>query len=120
VIPAYLDGKARDIISKETGISTDKVSNILQKWKTEIRIPNVEELRDFTIEVKKSGISISPCAEGYRMVQLMENLGINDDDTGENVGVKDDMNYNNNSSRKAVFAKEWAAMNFPLLCMRFI
>jgi hypothetical protein len=50
----------------------------------------------------------------------MENLGINDDDTGENVGVKDDMNYNNNSSRKAVFAKEWAAMNFPLLCMRFI
>ena len=70
--------------------------------------------------LKKSGISISPCSEGYRMVQLMENLRISDDVNGENVGVNDDINYNNNSSRMSVFAKEWIAMNFPLLYMRFI
>lgn len=54
------------------------------------------------------------------MVQLMENLRISDDVNGENVGVNDDINYNNNSSRMSVFAKEWIAMNFPLLYMRFI
>ena len=44
-----------------------------------IGIPNVEELRDFAILVKKSDISIEQCAEGYRMKNLMKNLGITDD-----------------------------------------
>jgi hypothetical protein len=43
------------------------------------RIPNVEELRDFAVLVKKSDISIEQCAEGYRMKNLMNSLGITDD-----------------------------------------
>jgi hypothetical protein len=98
VIRAYLNGKTRDDIAKETGISTGKVSNMIKEWKNKIGIPIVEELRDFTIAVKKSGISIGQCAEGYRMVQLMENLGITDDGNEDDGGVKDDLNNNNNSS----------------------
>jgi hypothetical protein len=98
VIQAYLNGKSRDDIAKETGISTGKVSNIIKEWKNKIGIPNVEELRDFTIAVKKSGISIGQCAEGYRMVQLMKNLGITVEGNEDDGGVKDDLNNNNNSS----------------------
>jgi hypothetical protein len=98
VIQAYLNGKSRDDIAKETGISTGKVSNIIKEWKNKIGIPNVEELRDFTIAVKKSGISIGQCAEGYRMVQLMENLGITDDGNKDDDGEKVGLNNNNNSS----------------------
>jgi hypothetical protein len=97
VIQAYLNGKSRDDIAKETGISTGKVSNIIKEWKNKIGIPIAEELRNFTIAVKKSGISIGQCAEGYRMVQLMENLGITDDGNEDDGGVKDDLNNNNNS-----------------------
>jgi hypothetical protein len=56
-----------------------KRSNILKDWKLRIGIPNVQELRDFAILVKKSDISIEQCAEGYRMKNLMNNLGITDD-----------------------------------------
>ena len=79
VIQGYLNGKSRDQIDKEVGISTGTVSNIIKDWKLRIGIPNVEELRDFAILVKKSDISIEQCAEGYRMKNLMENLGITDD-----------------------------------------
>ncbi len=43
-------------------------------------IPNVGELRDFSITVNKSDISVGQCAQGYRMVQLMKNLGVADED----------------------------------------
>jgi hypothetical protein len=42
------------------------ISNIIKEWKHEIGIPNVEELRDFTVAFKKSGISIGQCAQGAR------------------------------------------------------
>ncbi len=79
VIQGYLNGKTRDSISKEIGISTGGVSNTIKEWKREIRVPEIEALRDFTITVKKSGLSMQQCAQGYRMAQLMKGLGIDDD-----------------------------------------
>ena len=58
VIQGYLNGKSRDKISKENGISTVKVSNVIKEWKRRIDIPNIEELMDFATVVKKSCISI--------------------------------------------------------------
>jgi hypothetical protein len=83
VIQKYLDGKSRDQISRETGISTGKISNLVKDWKDGIDIPNIEEVREFAIAVKKSGMSMGQCARGYRIAQLMKNLGIADD-TGDN------------------------------------
>ena len=58
MIQSYLNGKSRDQIAKEMGISAGKVSNIIKDWKSGVEIPNVEELREFAITVKKSGMSI--------------------------------------------------------------
>ena len=90
VIQAYLNGKSRDQISKETGICTGKTSNIITDWKKGIRIPNIDELREFAVTVKKSGMTMAQCARGYRMAQLMDSLGLSDDDYWESEDTEGD------------------------------
>ncbi len=80
VIKEYLNGTSRDKIAQIAGISSGKTSNIIKDWKNKIDLPDVEEVRDFSIEVKKAGLSIGQCAQGYRMFQVMRNLGITDND----------------------------------------
>ena len=80
VIQGYLNGKTRDLISKEIGISAGGVSNTIKEWKREISVPEIEALRDFAITVKKSGLTMQQCAQGHRMAQLMKGLGIDDDE----------------------------------------
>ena len=80
VIQGFLNGKSRNQIAIEVGISTGKVSNIIKDWKNKINIPHIDKLRDFSIEVKNSGITIGQCVQGYRMIHLMKNLGIVDDE----------------------------------------
>ena len=67
MIQAYLNGKSRDQISKETGISAGKTSNIITDWKKGIKIPNVDELREFAVTVKNSRMTIEQCARGYKI-----------------------------------------------------
>ena len=83
VIKVYLNGTSRDKIAQIAGISSGKTSNIIKDWKNKIDILDVKEVRDFSIEVKKAGLSIGQCAQGYRMLQLMKHLGINDNDNDE-------------------------------------
>ncbi len=111
VIQGYLNGKTRDSISKEIGISAGGVSNTIKEWKREIRIPEIEALRDFTITVKKSGLSIQQCAQGYRMAQLMKGLGIDDDD-GDADGYTTDSNNSSNGSGSDINI-EGKKMDFP-------
>ena len=80
MIQGYLNGKTRDPISRELGISAGGVSNTIKEWKMEIGVPEIGALRDFATTVKKSGLSIEQCAQGYRMVQLMKGLEIDNDD----------------------------------------
>jgi hypothetical protein len=83
VIQKYLQAKSMNQISEETGISKGKVHYLINDWQNKIGKPDVEELRGFVVLVKKSGINIGQCAQGYRMVQLMKNLGIEDDSNQE-------------------------------------
>ena len=105
VIQAYLNGKSRDQISKETGISTGKTSNIITDWKKGIRIPNIDELREFAVTVKKSGMTMAQCARGYRMAQLMDSLGLSDDDYWESEDTEGDRitTYRTNYRKKMDF-----------------
>jgi hypothetical protein len=96
VIQGFLNGKSRDQLALEARISTGKASNIIKDWKNAIGIPDVEELRDFSVTVRKSGISIDECVQGYRMVQLMKSLGIADDEDED--GTVNVINNNNRSS----------------------
>jgi hypothetical protein len=79
VIQEYLKGKTMNQIAKETGISKGKVHYLIGNWKNGIGVPNIEEVRDFVVMVRKSGISIKHCAQGFRVLHLMKNLGIGDD-----------------------------------------
>ncbi len=73
-------GKTLNQIVNETSISKGKVHYLIDNWKNNLGIPNIEEVRDFVVTVRKSGISIKQCAQGFRVLQLMKNLGIGEDD----------------------------------------
>lgn len=81
IIKEYLNAKTLNQIANETGISKGKVHYVIKDWKDKIAIPNIEEVRDFAVKVRKSGMSIKQCAQGFRMLQLLNNLGV-----GENNG----------------------------------
>ncbi len=80
VIQVYLKGKTHNQIANETGISKGKVQYLVDNWKNNIGLPNIDEIRDFVVMVRKSSISIKQCAQGFRMLQLMKNIGIGEDD----------------------------------------
>ncbi len=120
VIQGYLQGKLRDKISKEIGMSTGTVSNIVKDWKNRIGIPVAEELRNFVIGVRKSGISIGQCIEGYRMFQLMKNLGITDDDDINGIQVVDAVGSDSNSNDNIDSNRIITIKIFLLLYMRSI
>ena len=66
-------------IVRETPLSKGTVNNIIQDWRSKIMGTNIEEIRTFTSEVRKSGITIEECAQGFRIVQLLKKFGINDE-----------------------------------------
>ena len=98
MIQGYLNGKTRDQIAIDVGISGGKVSGIIKDWITEIGKPNVEDLRDFAATVRKSGRSVMECAEGYRMIQLLKNSDIN----GEADGYGCNGNNNDSDANKEI------------------
>jgi hypothetical protein len=97
-IQGFLSGKSRDQIAKETGVSAGKISYIINDWKRRIGIPDIEEIRSFVITVKKSGISMAQCTEGYRMSQLLKNLGVVDDKY-DVITTNEEFGIDNNSNR---------------------
>ena len=87
VIQCYLNGKSREQNAHENNVSTGTVSNIIENWAREMGIPDIKEMRQFAVLVKKSGVSIKQCAQGFRMVKLMNNYGIQvEDDTQDEFG----------------------------------
>ena len=81
-------------IVNETGISKGKVHYIINDWKNKIAIPDIDGIIDFTVLVRKSNMSIQQCAQGFRMTNMLRDLGIQDDNA---VYVYDD-NSNSNSN----------------------
>jgi hypothetical protein len=97
VIQDYLVGKPRNQISKDRNTSTGNVSNIVEAWKKRTGITNVEELRDFVVFLRKSGMSISDCVQGFRIAQTMKSMGISidgDDDGNHDGDGSVQNNYN--------------------------
>ena len=83
VIQYYINGVSRDKIAKDVGLSAGTVSNTIRDWKAGIGHSHAEEIRDFSVMVNKSGISIRQCVQGARMVNILKHLGIKDtDETG--------------------------------------
>ncbi|MDQ6723299.1 MAG: hypothetical protein M3Z01_03430 [Thermoproteota archaeon] len=89
-------------------MSTGKVSNIIKVWKRGIGISGIEETRDFAIKVKKSGISVAQCAEGYRMYQIIKNLGVVDGDFYGDITTKEDFGIGGYSNRDRINPMEFS------------
>jgi hypothetical protein len=79
VINGYLNGKSFDEISNDNSVAKGSVYNIIRDWINHIGIPDIEELRGFSVMVRKSGINIKQCAQSFRFIQILANFGINDE-----------------------------------------
>jgi hypothetical protein len=86
-------------IADKTGISKGKVHYLITDWKQKIKLQDIDEIGDFTVLVKKSNISIEQCAQGFRLVNILKNLGI---DEGNDNSIYDKVNdkKNNNNDNK--------------------
>ncbi len=76
IIQNYLSGHSRDEIAKETGVAPGSVSNKVNDWKKRIASPDIEELRRFAVNLRKSGMTMKQCAKGLRFLQLLKGLEI--------------------------------------------
>ena len=79
VIQKYLNGKTLDQIAKETSLSKGTVYNLVKRWKDKLGSIGIEEIREFATIVSKSGLTIQECAQGFRIAQILKELGINDE-----------------------------------------
>lgn len=66
-------------IVREIPLSKGTVNNVIQDWRSNIVGTNIEEIRAFTSEARKSGITIGECAQGFRIVQLLKKFDINNE-----------------------------------------
>lgn len=62
VIQKYLHALSMNEIVRETPLSKGTVYSIIQDWRSNIGGTNIEEIRAFTSEVRKSGITIEVCS----------------------------------------------------------
>jgi len=74
VIKYYINGLPRSEISAKTGISTGAVSNIIKNWKESAEIQDMEDIRGFMKQVYKTGTTVKECAQGSRILQLMNSF----------------------------------------------
>ena len=80
VIQQWLQGKTRDSIAMDTGLSTGAVTNIINEWRKGLGYPLADELRELAVTFKKIGITASQCAVGFRLATIMINLGIDEEE----------------------------------------
>ncbi|MER5176113.1 MAG: hypothetical protein ABJB76_04275 [Candidatus Nitrosocosmicus sp.] len=106
VIEKYLQGKSMNQIARETGISKGKVHYLINDWKNKIGASDIDEIREFVGLSRKSNISIEQCAQGFRMMNILKNLGIEngdiatDDDDDNNDIVDNNRDGNNNNYKE--------------------
>ena len=108
VIQKYLNGLSLNDIAKEISISKGSVSNLIKAWKASMLGIGIEEVRAFASEVRKSGMTIPQCAEGFRTAQILKKFGIKDayDDYAVEDEEEEDnkeLKFNTNDTENALF-----------------
>lgn len=79
VIRQWLQGMPRNDIAAEDGISYGAVTNIVNDWRRNLGLVEANELRDLAVILKKLNITAPQCADGFRIVSIMQRLGIAED-----------------------------------------
>ena len=78
VIQQWLQGKARDLIAVDTGLSAGAVTNIINQWRRGLSYPLADDLRELALTFKKIGITATQCALGFRLAMIMIKFGVNE------------------------------------------
>jgi hypothetical protein len=79
VVHRWLQRDQRDKIASDMQLGTGTVSTIILEWKKNIGIPDADTLRQFATELRRSSINTSECASGYRLLNLLAKLGVDDE-----------------------------------------
>lgn len=92
VIQKHLQGQSMNQIANESGFSKGKVFYLITDWKKKIAASGIDEIREFVTLCTKSNMSVEQCAQGFRMTNILKNLGIQEGDNTVyvNDGDKDD------------------------------
>jgi hypothetical protein len=78
VIQEWLQGRPRNDIAVENGISSGAVPNIIKEYRQHLGSA-AEELRQFAVTMTKVGITAAQCALGFRIATVMLRLGVEED-----------------------------------------
>jgi uncharacterized coiled-coil DUF342 family protein len=79
VIGTWISGKTRDKIASEYNIGSGSVSNIIDQWKNRIGVFDANSLRESGLALKKAGITPIQCIDGLRIINIINQLGIDED-----------------------------------------
>jgi hypothetical protein len=79
VIQQWLEGKSRDVIAAENGLSAGAVTNLVNEWRQALGLGAAVELRDLAITLNKIGITPAQCALGFRVAMIMSKIGVKED-----------------------------------------
>jgi hypothetical protein len=74
-IRKWLNGEQRDKIASDISLGAGTVTNIISQWKEEISIPTADTLRDLSTELKRLNINALQCANGCRLLNIVNKLG---------------------------------------------
>jgi hypothetical protein len=96
VIEKHLYGTSLGQISKEIGISKTTSYNIVQDWNSRVSSLDLDDIRFFLSNMRKSGITIEQCVQGYRNVQILKQFDVDTDVDGdfENEELEEDVYEN--------------------------
>ena len=79
IIQKWLSGMNRDRIAAECGLSGGAVSSIIANWRDLIGFDLADQLREISIALRKRSLTPVECATALRFINIMENLGVNED-----------------------------------------
>jgi DNA-binding transcriptional MerR regulator len=79
VIQQWLQGRPRNDIAAENGLSSGAVTNIVNEWRLGLGFAAADELRELALALKRVGISAAQCALGFRIASIILKIGIKED-----------------------------------------
>jgi hypothetical protein len=81
VIQRWLEGKLRNDIAAENGLSDGAVTNIVNEWKHNLGFSLANDLREIAVTMKRVGFTAPQCAVGFRAAMIMLNMRVKEDDS---------------------------------------
>jgi hypothetical protein len=66
-------------IADELPLSKGSVHKIIKEWRSSPQATDVDDIRIFMAEVRKSGINITECIEGFRILNILKKFGVYDE-----------------------------------------